>query len=214
VMDTTDGSRWLFKKRSAEQPVERAEERGIQAQQQAPREVAGQIAGEAIGVPVPDSRLATVGGEEGVLIAWHDKNSLFDLAAADPSGFIRLIGSEEFRGAMRSVDALDYLINNLDRGVNFANYLYEFQSGVLKVTPIDHALSFTSTAERADIVGQTRGLPESYPSDLAQKLKDLHANPEPFLEKIRPLVGDAAVDGVRHRLDVMYNDMLAKQQQQ
>jgi hypothetical protein len=154
----------------------------------------------------------TIGSQQGVLIAWRDKNSLRDLALTDYAAFTRLIESEEFRQAMTSVDALDYLINNLDRGVNFGNYLYEFVGGKLHLTPIDHGFAFTSTSERAEITGKTRGLPESYDPLLAGRLRELHNNPDDFLNKIEPFVGKQAIPGIRHRLERMYQDMVAKEQ--
>ncbi len=159
----------------------------------------------------PQGRLVTIEGKEGVLIEWRESNSLADLARKDHAAFKQLIESEQFREAMVSMDALDYLINNVDRGANFGNYLYEFQGGQLKLTPIDHALSFTSTKERANIEGFTRDLPEKYPPGLAEKLEGISRNRSEFIEKIRPFVGDAAVEGFVYRLDIMIKDMHSKQ---
>lgn len=172
---------------------------------------------EAIGVDAPSNRLVTMLDEkgrpvQGVLVEWHERNSLKDLALTDQAAFKRLIASEEFREAMIGLDALDYLVNNLDRGTNFGNYLYEFTpDGKLKLTAIDHGLTFTSTKERANIDLYTRELPERYPPDLAANLEKLSKNRAEFIEKIRPFVGDAAVEGFVYRLDIMIKDMHAKQ---
>ncbi|MBA2382978.1 MAG: hypothetical protein H0V73_12780 [Chloroflexi bacterium] len=217
VTDTTEnGKLWLAKPLSGEQYVERAAERGVREGEQGPRELAAKISTEALGIDSPDVRVATItrGGvqEKVVLVEWHAKKSLQDLFDENKPAFQRLVESEQFRQAITSLDALDYLINNLDRARNFGNYLYEFlPDGSLKLTPIDHALSFTSTKERADIEGWTRGLPEFYPAKLAAKLHELRANRDAFIEKIRPLVGDEAIPGVIHRLDVMIQDMIEKE---
>jgi hypothetical protein len=212
VIDTRDNSKHLFKPLAGEKPVEAAEKRGIRAEEQAPREVGGHMAAWELGIQIPGARLVTIGTQQGVLIEWHDKNSLRDLALTDYAAFTKLIESEEFRQAMTSVDALDYLINNVDRGVNFGNYLYEFVDGKLHLTPIDHGLSFTSTSERAEITGKARGLPESYDPLLAGRIRDLHKNPEDFLSRIEPFVGKQAIPGIRLRLERMYRDTLVKEQ--
>lgn len=212
VQDTQDNDKkYLFKPQSAEITIDRAHERGVRKNQQGPREVAAPMVAEEIGVDAAKGRLVTIDGEPGVLIEWKDKNTLADLAIADPTEFRRLIASEEFRQAMMSVDALDYLVNNLDRGFNFGNYLYEFQGGKLKLTAIDHGLTFTATQERADVYAFTRGLPEEYPPDLVKSLERLDANRAAFIEKIRPYIGDAAVEGFNFRLDKMLADMRARQ---
>ncbi len=211
VKDTLDGDRkYLFKPVEAEYAIPRAEARGID--EQAPREVAGPMVAEQLGIDAPRGKLVTIGDKQGVLIEWREQNSLSDLALQDPEGFKRLIESEAFREALQTTDALDYLINNLDRATNFGNYLYEFTpDGKLKLTPIDHALTFTSTRERASIDAYTRELPERYPPDLVQRLEQLSKNRAEFIEKIRPFVGDAAVEGFSHRLDIMIEDMHVKQ---
>jgi hypothetical protein len=81
----------------------------------------------------------------------------------------------------------------------------------LKLTPIDHGLSFTSTKRRASIGDWTRELPEHYPPKLAEKLETLSHDRAAFVEEIRKFVGDAAVDGFVERLDIMIADMHAKQ---
>jgi hypothetical protein len=211
VMDSLDGNRkYLFKPADAEYAIPRAEARGID--EQAPREVAGPMVAEKLGIDAPKGKLVTIGDQQGVLIEWREQNSLSDLALQDPQGFKRLVESEAFKEALQTTDALDYLINNLDRGTNFGNYLYEFTpDGKLKLTPIDHALSFTGTKERASIEAYTRELPEQYPPDLVEHLEKLSKSRAEFIEKIRPFVGDAAVDGFVHRLDIMISDMHAKQ---
>ncbi len=223
VKDSNDPTKkYLFKPTEAEHLVdrdgntvriERAVERGIVEGQQAPREVAGGMVAKELGYEAaPQGQLVTIEGKQGVLIEWRESNSLADLARKDHAAFKRLIESQEFRDAMVNMDALDYLINNVDRGANFGNYLYEFQNGQLKLTPIDHALSFTSTKDRASIEGFTRDLPEKYPPDLVTKLEGISKNRAEFIEKIRPFVGDAAIEGFVHRLDIMIGDMHKKQQ--
>lgn len=210
VEDALDGKSYLFKPKKGELPIDRAEARGIREGEQAPREVAAPMVAEALGLDAPKGRLATIDGEQGVLVEWRASNSLKDLAITDPQGFMRLVRSKTFRDAMTSVDALDYLVNNLDRGTNFGNYLYEFTPDGLKLTPIDHGLTFTSTKDRASIEAYTRDLPEKYPPDLAANLERLDRNRGEFVEKLRPFVGDAAVDGFVHRLDIMLEDMRMK----
>ncbi len=83
-------------------------------------------------------------------------------------------------------------------------------AGKLTLTAIDHGLTFTSTKARADVTGYTRDLPETYPADLRANLRKMDQSRAEIAEKIRPFVGDEAVAGVMHRLDVMLNDMAAK----
>jgi hypothetical protein len=210
VIDSTTGKKFLFKPLEAEHQVGRATKRGILKGEQAPREVAGPMVAEQLGVEAAQGQLIEIDGKKGVLIEWQEKNTLRDLRIADEVAYKRLVESEQFRDAMTSLDALDYLINNLDRGLNTGNYLYEFQNGQLKLSVIDHGLTFTATKDRAEIAPFTRGLPEKYPPELVTKLEQLAANRTEFIEKLRPLVGDAAVEGFDHRLTVMINDMRAK----
>ncbi|MGI8928514.1 MAG: hypothetical protein ACR2H0_03470 [Candidatus Limnocylindrales bacterium] len=213
VKDTADSDKLhLFKPLAGETAVDRAEARGIRAGEQGPREVAAHEAAIAVGVSAPRARLVTINGQKGVLVEWQQKNTLADLALTDRAAFDRLIKSEKFKDAMGSLDALDYLINNLDRALNFGNYLYEFlPNGTLKLTAIDHGLTFTSTKERASVVGWTRELPESYSADLKKNLTELGANRDAFIAQIRPFIGEEAVPGVLQRLDTMLSDMRAKE---
>jgi len=208
---------YMFKPREAEyrddgRRIDRAVERGIVEGEPAPREVAGGKVAKKLGYEdAPQGKLATIDGKEGVLIEWKEKNSLADLANKHPDEFRQLIESDEYRQAMVTMDALDYLINNLDRGSNFGNYLYEFEGGHLKLTPIDHALSFTATQERASIEGFTRELPKEYPQELVDNLTKISKDRAAFMDEIRPLVGDTAAKGFEHRLDIMIKDMQSKQ---
>ena len=212
VKDAMDGDKlYLFKPLKGETPVPRAEARGVRKGEQGPREVGASITADEIGVAAAKARLVTIDKKPGVLIEWHPKNTLADLAITNYPEFLRLTNSEKFKAAMNNLDALDYLINNLDRARNFANYLYEFTpDGTLKLTAIDHGLTFTSTKERAQISGYTRDLPETYSPEMAQKLRDLSANRSDFVNKIQPFVGAEAIPGVLHRLDAMIADMTVK----
>ncbi|HXK39456.1 MAG TPA: hypothetical protein VJ837_01355, partial [Candidatus Paceibacterota bacterium] len=213
VRDTADNNKQhLFKPLAAEKSSLYGDPRGIREGEQAPREVAASIAAQELGIPSAKAKLVTIDGQKGVLIEWHAKNTLEDLKVQDRAAFDRLVNSEKFKQAMRGVDALDYLIDNLDRSHNWANYLYEFTpTGELQITVIDNALTFTSTKGRADIVGSTRGLPESYSPDLVTKIRDLSKNRDEFVEKISPLVGNEAIPGVLYRLDMMLKDIEAKE---
>ena len=50
----------------------------------------------------------------------------------------------------------------------------------------------------------------TYTQEMADKIRELDGNRSAFAEKIRPLVGDAAVAGVMARLDQLVRDVNLK----
>jgi hypothetical protein len=109
---------------------------------------------------------------------------------------------------MSGIEALDYLINNVDRVRNLGNYMIRLgpKDEFRGLVPIDQELSFTSTRQRAIVYGKTGMMPTQWTRDLAERVAALHANPAAFVTKIRPLVGDDAVGGVIKRLGELYDD--------
>jgi hypothetical protein len=213
VRDKRTGQIYLFKPTRGERHVERAEERGIRKGEQAPRAKATEIAAEALGIETPDVDLVKIGTMSGSLTKWEPRQSLWDLKDSDPDLFQEIIRSPEFKQAQAGIDALDYLVNNLDRGQNFGNYLIELtpEGKLVSLVPIDHDLTFTSTGMRTNLPDWTRPLPYEYSPQMQTKLQELAANREAFIEAIRPLVGDAAIPGVERRLNELLKDMRDKQ---
>jgi hypothetical protein len=216
----------LFKPESGEKVVDYAEARGVEKGQYAPRAKAaevtvGHLEGEGVkGIETP--------GVELVNIAGRGRGSVTDWVSTPPGGgqtislqkylypteqttlevadsrFRQLQKDRNFYEAWHNVQALDYLINNLDRMQNFGNYLIELgpQGEFRKLIPIDSELSFTSTSERAIIFRKTEVLEKIVLYEpMIDKLIELGKNRSSFQAEIEPLVGKEAVAGVMNRLD-------------
>lgn len=225
VKDRATGELFLFKPKTGEKHVPTAAERGVQPGEYAPRAKASEIATHELGLDTPGVELVELEGGTGSLTKWIEpknktKPELMSLAdylrptekTSDLEADQRLDdlkGKPEFQEAWNNIQALDYLINNVDRYQNFGNYLIEFTpSGeFLRLTPIDSELSYTTTEGRAVIEKKTSFLEDiSYTQTMADKVRELGKNRAAFADKIRPLVGDAAVEGVMTRLDQLITD--------
>lgn len=207
------GKIYIFKPTKGEQSVPRAEERGIRKGEQAPRTKATELTAGRLGIETPNVDLVRLGTRPGSMTEWIGLNSLGRLEKSDNAEFQRIVKSEEFRKLRATVDALDYLTNNLDRNRNYGNYLFELgpDGKVIRVVPIDHDLTFTSTVGRANLEAYTRPLPDTYTPDMVDKLVRLSADRQAFIDEITPLVGKEAIPGVLHRLDILLNDAQLKQ---
>ena len=229
LLDRTTNRKYLFKPGKGEKPVPHAEARGVEAGQYAPRAKAAEIASTALGIETPGVELVQIGDRTGSLTEWiepenQQKPETMSLADylrptekttdAEADARLRDLQSDPaFRTAWDGIQALDFLINNVDRVQNFGNYMIEFTSdGRFKnLQPIDSELSFTSTSERAVIEKKTTFLESiTYTPELVTKLMDLGARRSEFAEQIRPLVGDQAVEGVLHRLDQLILDAVKR----
>ena len=216
----TPPKRYLFKPSTGEQAVPRAEQRGVLPGHYAPRSKAAEMAAEKLGIATPKVKLVEINGRKGSLTEWVEPTatvnkvmSLEDFSTKHRLLYDNMVGGKDFKAAMAGIDALDYLINNLDRGQNLGNYMIEVDqhNNFVGLKPIDHDLTFTSTRGRAVTENWTRDLPESYSPDMIKRLRDLDAGRGAFLESIRPLVGDEAIPGVARRLDELITDMWAKE---
>ena len=138
--------------------------------------------------------------------------SLQDFIHRDATAFYELRSTPEFKHAQARLDALDFLINNVDRGQNKGNYMIEFDgNGKFKdLHPVDSELSFTSTKERARVGQFANDLPATFDSEMIAKLNDVSADRQAFVEKLRPLVGDEAIPGILHRLDQLLGHAATK----
>lgn len=204
----------MFKPSRGEQPVDRAAERGVEAGDYAGRQKATEIAATRLGIDTPAVQVVTVDGIPGSLTEWRSGGyeSLGKMATTDQAQLKAVIRSEEFLRQKAAIDALDYLVNNLDRGQNLGNYMVKLRpdGSVEHVLPIDHDLTFTSSMARAMIEDRTAGLPATYSDEIATRLRSLSADRAAFTQQIRPLVGDEAIPGVLHRLDELVADIELK----
>jgi hypothetical protein len=211
VRDRTTGKLYLFKPSGGEQPVDRAAERGIEAGDYAGRAKAAEIAATRLGIDTPAVQVVRIDGIPGSLTEWRSGGyeSLGKMATTDQAQLKAVIRSEEFLRQKAAIDALDYLVNNLDRGQNLGNYMVKLRpdGSVEHVLPIDHDLTFTSSKARAMIDKRTTGLPPTYSDEMATRIRSLSADRAAFIEQIRPLVGDEAIPGVLHRLDELVADI-------
>ncbi len=205
VADTKTGQKYVFKPVANELEVPRAADRGIEAGDYAPRAKAAEMAADALGVFTPRVELVTIGNEHGSLTEWHQAESLGDWANANRAEFAELKQSPEFRRDMDAIDTLDYLINQVDRRQNLGNYLVEFtpDGTFVRLVPIDNELSFTSTRERAKVGQFAADLPTQVPAEMQARLERLGKDRAAFVEAIKPLVGEEAIPGVLHRLDLL-----------
>ena len=212
MVDTTTGRKYLFKPTGGEPTVDYAHARGVAAGHFAERARAGSIAAGALGVATPDVRLVSINGRKGSLTDWVEPKTggeimtLTAYAKGNEARFKALQDTPAFKDALGGIQALDFLINNVDRVNNLGNYMIELDEHkqFKALIPIDQELSFTHTTDRAVIAGRTSWLPTQWTPELADKVAKLHADPGEFITKIRPLVGDAAVAGVVARLGQLH----------
>jgi hypothetical protein len=216
--DRTTRQRFLFKPIVGEPNYDFAHARGVGAGHYAERARAGSIAASVLGISTPEVRLVSINGRKGSLTPWVQPKgggqvmSLADFALQDEARFNALQKTPEFKQALSGIQALDYLINNLDRVNNTGNYLIELddKQRFKALIPIDQELAFTHTSDRAIIPLKTGQMPDRWTPELADKVAKLHENPGEFIRKIRPLVGDAALDGVMARLSDLHADGVRK----
>ena len=220
LVDRTTGRKYLFKPTKGEKMVPTASERGVKKGTYAARAKASEMAAGELEIGTPGVELVSIGGRKGSLTEWveqtgpdgHKTMSLGDYLrptkeTTDIEATQRLQELQRqpgFAEAWANVQALDFLINNVDRYQNFGKYLVELDTtGNFKaLLPIDSELSFTTTSGRAVIEKKTSFLEGlSYSQTMADNLRDLGQRREAFADQIRPLVGDAAVAGVMARLE-------------
>jgi hypothetical protein len=229
VFDKVAGKKKLFKPHEGEKVVPTAEARGIVKEQYSPRAKAAEEVATDLGLFTPGVELVNIGGKKGSLTDWIDKNtpagskvvSLADHLRPpdlidDPNIDIkahneleRLKKEDGWKDSWDDIQALDYLINNVDRFNNIGNYLIEFNANgkFKRLIAIDSELSFTTTKERAVIEKKTSFLDDlTYSAKMIERLNEIGRNRAAFADKLRPLVGDAAVEGVLHRLDQLIAD--------
>ncbi len=214
MVNVTTGQKYLFKPIGGEPPVWYAEQRGVVAGHYAERAHAAAISAGELGVGTPEVSLVEINGRKGSLTKWVDSGpggevmGLDKFAARDAKAFEALQQTPEFAEALSGIQALDYLVNNVDRVNNLGNYMIEVgpEGSFKSLIPIDQELSFTSTGRRAIIPGKTSFMPGRWTPELAEHVAALHDDPAAFVTKIRPLVGDKAVSGVLYRLNQLYAD--------
>ncbi|MEO8273637.1 MAG: hypothetical protein ABI620_06200 [Chloroflexota bacterium] len=219
MVDTTTGRKYLFKPLGGEPTIPDAHARGVGAGHYAERAKAGAIAAGALGLATPEVRLVQINGRRGSLTDWIEPKGggeIMTLGAfrdQNPARFVAMKETPAFKAALSGIQALDYLINNVDRVNNTGNYMIELdaQKQFKALIPIDQELSFTHTTDRAIVAKKTGFFPEHWTPALADKVAKLKENPSEFITKIRPLVGDAAVAGVLARLDQLHADGVRRQ---
>ncbi|HEX5013959.1 MAG TPA: hypothetical protein VFV72_07330 [Candidatus Limnocylindrales bacterium] len=212
VIDRLTGQKHLFKPSDQEAEVARAADRGIEPGTYSTRAVGAELAAKDLGFRTPHVELVDIGGRKGSLTEWWEMESIEDFAKRDEPAFQALQATPEFKHARARLDALDFLINNVDRGLNTGNYLIEFgPDGSFKdLHPLDSELSFTSTVERARVGVYANDLPRTYDAEMIGNLQDIGRNRQAFVDKLRPLVGDEAIPGILARLDQLLGDAAMK----
>ncbi len=211
--DTRTGQRYLFKPANEARRVDRAEEHGIRTGENHSRADAAAHVATRLGIDTPRVRSVSIGTEKGSLTAWEGgTTSLAKLKENDPEGFRRVVSSSEYRRQRNGIDAVDYLMNNVDRGQNLGNLLVELDAHgeLVRLIPVDHDLTFTSTVEHIKIPTHTRPLPPEYSPEMHANLERLSADRVKLIEALTPLVGEGAIPGVLHRLDELVADAKRK----
>ena len=225
LVDKTNGKKYLFKPTKGEKMVPAASERGVKKGTYAARAKASEIAAGELDIATPGVELVSIGGRKGSLTEWVEQTGPDGRKTMSLGDYLRptketsdleahqrlreLQTENGFAEAWANIQALDYLINNVDRFQNFGNYLIEFDSAgkFAALLPINSELSFTTTSGRAVIEMKTSFLEGlTYTQASADKLRELGAHRDTFADQIRPLVGDAAVEGVMARLDLLIAD--------
>ncbi|HUP87404.1 MAG TPA: hypothetical protein VM143_17265 [Acidimicrobiales bacterium] len=211
--DTTTGQQYLFKPANEAIAVPRAKEHGIRTGEHHSRADAAAHVANQLGIDTPEVRSVVIGNEKGSLTRWEGGTiSLKKLRDKDPDAFRRVVSSSEYRRQRNAIDALDYLTNNVDRGQNLGNLLVQLDTHgeLVRLIPVDHDLTFTSTIEHAVIENFTRPLPPEYSPEMRANLERLSADRAKLIEVLTPLVGERAIPGVLHRLDELVVDAKRK----
>ena len=219
MVNTTNGKKYLFKPLGGEPDVWYAQDRGVEAGHFAERAKAGMESSKALGVDTPNVQLVEINGRKGSLTEWVKPSEkggqvvgLNKFAEAEPQAFDAIQKTPEFVDALSGIQALDYMINNLDRVNNLGNYMIEFgANGTFKrLIPIDQELSFTTTTDRAIIPDKTSFMPQRWTKGLADHVDALHKNPGALVTKLKPLVGEKAVAGMLQRLNQLHADAVRR----
>jgi hypothetical protein len=208
MVDPNTGQRFLFKPSEGDAPVMRAQEAGIEQGTYGERAVAGGALSEALGIATPKVRLVEIDGQVGSLQQWvPNATSMGELGRSNPEAHQRVLADPEYQRQRAGVDALDYLMNNLDRNSGNLLVITDDQGNFKQLVPIDHDLTFTPGQERTVMEGWARGLPDQYDPAIRLKLAQMAADPQALRDRLESVLPAAEVDAVMHRLNDLLGDM-------
>jgi hypothetical protein len=209
LQDTQTQERFLFKPSEGEAQVPRAQGVGINQGDYARRAVAATRVADAMGIQTPEVELVSWNGREGSLQKWFNAQTLADIKFNDPVLYDKVINSAEFKRLKADMDAFDYILTNIDRGNNEANFLVEFDRGgkVDKLIPIDNELAFPPSPERAVLRGEAPALPDRVSRAAYQHLQDGHADPDKLRGALKSYLTDPEIEGALRRNDQLLSSI-------
>jgi hypothetical protein len=216
LVDATTGKKYLWKPNAPDAPIPmRAVERGITPESIAGRAKASEIVARQLDIDTPDIQVVEYDGKIGSLQEWRKgKNAatLTELKRTDPARHAEVVASPEYQRMRSDLDALDHVLDNLDR--NDGNLMIEMDEAgkVTRITAIDHDLTFSANADRFfDELGSwARALPEKYNRATYDKLKKLTADPDALRRALGPHVSSAEIDAALARADQVITDIETK----
>jgi hypothetical protein len=216
LVDATTGKKYLWKPNAPDAPIPmRAVERGITPESIAGRAKASEIVARQLDIDTPDIQVVEYDGKIGSLQEWRKgKNAatLTELRRTDPARHAEVVASPEYQRMRSDLDALDHVLDNLDR--NDGNLMVEMDEAgkVTRITAIDHDLTFSASANRYfDELGTwARALPEKYNRATYDKLKKLTADPDALRRALGPHVTSAEIDAALARANQVVADIETK----
>jgi hypothetical protein len=216
LVDASTGKKYLWKPNAPDAPIPmRAVERGITPESIAGRAKASEIVARQLDIDTPDIQVVEYDGKIGSLQEWRkgtNAATLTELKRTDPARHAEVVASPEYQRMRSDLDALDHVLDNLDR--NDGNLMIEMDEAgkVTRITAIDHDLTFSANADRYfDELGSwARALPEQYNRATYDKLKKLTADPDALRRALGPHVSSAEIDAALARANQVITDIETK----
>jgi hypothetical protein len=216
LVDSQSSEQYLWKPNRGDAPISvRADERGITADSIANRAKGAELVARELEMATPDVQIVEYDGHVGSLQRWRSGERTFSLSQLerqDPAAYARVLASPEYARHRSDLDALDHVLDNLDR--NDGNLLVELDDAgkVTKIVAIDHDLTLTASTTRfVDELGTwARALPERYSREMYASLKRLTVDPASFRRALASYVSDAEADAALVRAQQVVADVEAK----
>jgi hypothetical protein len=216
LVDSESGKRFLWKPvdPDASIPV-RADELGITPASLPGRAKASEVVADRLDIDTPRVEIVEYEGKVGSLQEWREvarTTTLIDLRSADPAAYARVLASPEYQRLRSDLDALDHVLDNLDR--NDGNLFIELDDAgkVSRITAIDHDYTLTASTKRyVDELGTwARALPDRYSRTMYENLKRITSDPESFRRALASYVTESEAEAAIARARQVTADIEAK----
>jgi hypothetical protein len=217
------GEVYYFKPREIDPIITRAAGAGMRPGSYARRAAGASIIAQELVPGASEVRLARYRGRVGQLqrmatpsAPGHRIISLSSMYDREREAFLRLYQTRAFQSQRQDIAALDYVLNNLDRGENWGNYLAELDSNgeLVRLIPIDHDLTLPARRERIRVpMGPrarepwTEGIPGQITRGLYERLRRMSQNRAALRRRMAQYLQPEEIDGAFARLDEMLADI-------